>query len=154
MESREVQNRIDDYLDRVRDLLPEGVERGEVIDELRVHINDALSDKMEKRPSESSMMLLEETLANLGSPREIAAEYRKELPESAVWTAKRKRMLYMIGRFVVVFLVVFLASVVVSDRFPSIMFPWFFLILLFFTVIEWLIKLYQGGIFIFHEKEE
>ncbi|MBS3794319.1 MAG: hypothetical protein KGY80_05465 [Candidatus Thorarchaeota archaeon] len=154
MDSREVQDRIDEYLDRVRELLPEVVERGEVIDELRVHINDALSDRREKRPSESSMMLLEEILVDLGSPREIASEYRKELPESAIWTSKRKRMLYMIGRFVVVVFVVFLASVFVSNRFPSINFPGFFLVLLFFTVIEWLIKLYQGGIFIFHEKEE
>jgi len=154
MKSREVLDRIDDYLDRVKDLLPEEVNRGEIVDELRVHINDALSDKMEKRPSESSMVLLEEILTDLGSPREIASEYRKELPESAAWTSKRKRMLYLIGRFVVVFFVVFLASSFVSHRFPSINFPGFFLILLFFTVIEWLIKLYQGGIFIFHEKEE
>ncbi len=153
MESKEIQNRIEVYLNKVRIRLPEGVNRKEIIEELKVHINDALSDKLHNTPSESPMALLENVLNSLGSPEEIASEYHKEMSEGAVWTAKRKRMLYMIGRLVVVLFVVLVASLWISSRIPRIGFVSLVLILLLFAIPEWLIKLYQGGVFVFHEEE-
>lgn len=146
MESMEIQNKIEQYLENVKSLLPEGINRKEIIDELRVHINDAFSDKLEQSPSENPSSLLNDVLSNLGSPEEIASEYKRSISEEDVSTARKKRMLYMVGRLVIALIVITLVSAWFADTMPQGLDFWtYFVILLTFAVAEWLVELYQGG---------
>ncbi|MFW9846817.1 MAG: hypothetical protein ACFFD6_08725 [Candidatus Thorarchaeota archaeon] len=144
--SKEVERTIEDYLRRVERLLPAGFETEDLIEDLREHILQSIRDKMEKRPSESPMNLLNEVLEELGDPEDIAEEQSQSVPREKELDEKRSRGMYVLGRLAIAVIVVIIAAAFVAFYTGGQMdFGFTLAVLMVFVLAEWFVRAWQAG---------
>ena len=146
MSDKEIQQIIEDYIRRASRLLPDNFETEDLLDEIRSHIYEGLKYKQQTRSSESPKILLQEILAELGTPEEIAEEYGKEQEIDVDSEKEDDRFQYYVVRLVAAFIVAVVAAWIVSVVTEgAIDFYFAVVVLMTFAVIEWFVRAKQTG---------
>ncbi len=144
MSTDEINRIINDYIKNTARLLPDGFETEDLLEDLRIHIHESLSDKIRERPRDDPKHLIREVLDNLGSPEEIAIQYSHEQiqePNSKDPTSKwTKYIMRITATVLVVVLTSWLASIVTEG---VVNFNVAVITLLFFAVLEWFVRTKQ-----------
>jgi uncharacterized membrane protein len=144
MSDDEIGSIIDDHIKKTSRLLPDGFETENLLDDLRSHIRESFSDKVQKRPSEDPIRLIKEVLDDLGTPEEIARQYGIEQIEEPDNRNYADKWIYYTMRLVVAILVVVLASWIASTVTEGLVdFNFAVIMLLVFAVLEWYIRTQQ-----------
>ena len=144
MRNDEINHVIEDYLKKIRKILPDSFETEDLLEDLRVHINDSYNDKVQKNPDEDKQSMVREVLEALGTPEEIAEEYGKEEVDEEERKSNIDRWIYYTMRLTLVVLVVVLASWVASVLTEgAVDFILAVVVLLSFAVLEWLVRTQQ-----------
>lgn len=144
MRNDEINRVIEDYLKKIRKILPDSFETEDLLEDLRVHINDSYNDKVQKNPDEDKQSMVREVLEALGTPEEIAEEYGKEEVDEEERKSNIDRWVYYTMRLTLVVLVVVLASWVASVLTEgAVDFILAVVVLLAFAVLEWLVRTQQ-----------
>lgn len=144
MSDDEIGSIIDDYIKKTSRLLPDSFETDDLLDDLRSHIRESFSDKVQKRPSEDPFRLIREVLEDLGTPEEIARQYGIEQIEEPDSRNSVDKWIYNTMRLVVAILVVVLASWIASTITEGLVdFNIAVIMLLMFAVLEWYIRTQQ-----------
>jgi uncharacterized membrane protein len=144
MRNDEINRVIEDYLKKIRKILPDSFETEDLLEDLRVHINDSYNDKVQKNPNEDKQSMVREVLEALGTPEEIAEEYGKEEVDEEERKSNIDRWIYYTMRLTLVVLVVVLASWVASVLTEgAVDFILAVVVLLAFAVLEWLVRTQQ-----------
>ena len=144
MSDDEIGSIIDDYIKKISRLLPDSFETDDLIDDLRSHIRESFSDKVQKRPSEDPFRLIREVLEDLGTPEDIARQYGNEQIEEPDSRNSVDKWIYYTMRLVVAILVVVLASWIASTITEGLVdFNIAVIMLLMFAVLEWYIRTQQ-----------
>jgi uncharacterized membrane protein len=142
----EIERIINDYIRRTSKLLPDNFETEDLLDDLKAHIYEGLGYKQQIRPSESSVILVQEILKELGTPEEIADEYGKEQVLIDDSEKKNDRFQYYMIRLVAAFIVAILAAWIVSALTEgAVDFYFAVIVLMAFAVIEWFVRAKQTG---------
>lgn len=144
MSHDEIERKIEDHLKRTSRLLPDGFETEDLLDELRIHINESYSEKVQKRPTEEPVVLIQEVLDDLGTPEEIAKQYSVEqLQESDSEESEDKWIRYTM-RLVATVLVVVITSWIAATLTEGVVnFNVAVVMLLFLSLLEWYIRAQQ-----------
>lgn len=144
MSNDEIERIIEDHIKKIGRLLPDGFERDDLLDDLRSHIHESLSEKVQRRPDDDPLGLIREVIEELGTPEEIAEEYGKEQIEKPDERDSADRWIYYTMRLAVAILVVVLASWVVSMVTEGLVdFNFAVITLLAFAVLEWYVRTQQ-----------
>jgi uncharacterized membrane protein len=144
MRNDEINRVIEDYLKKIRKMLPDSFETEDLLEDLRVHINDSYNDKVQKNPDEDKQSMVREVLEALGTPEEIAEEYGKEEVDEEEKKSNIDRWIYYTMRLTLVVLVVVLASWVASVLTEgAVDFILAVVVLLAFAVLEWFVRTQQ-----------
>ena len=144
MSNDEINRAIEDYIKKIAKLLPDSFETEDLLEDLRSHIYESYNDKVQKNPDEDKLGLISEVLDALGTPEEIAEEYGKVEVEEEEKESTADRWIYYTMRLVLVVLVVVVASWVASVITEgAVDFMIAVVVLLFFAVLEWLIRTQQ-----------
>ncbi len=144
MSDDEIGSIIDDHIKKTSRLLPDSFETEDLLDDLRSHIRESFSDKVQKRPSEDPIRLIKEVLDDLGTPEEIARQYGIEQIEEPDNRNYADKWIYYTMRLVVAILVVVLASWIASTVTEGLVdFNFAVIMLLVFAVLEWYIRTQQ-----------
>jgi uncharacterized membrane protein len=142
----EIKRIVEDYIKRTSRLLPDNFETEDLLEDLKSHIYEGLEHKKQTRPSESSVVLLQEVLEELGTPEDIAEEYGKEQILEEDSDKKEDRFQYYVIRLVAAFIVAVLAAWVVSIVTDGVVdFYFAVVVLMAFAVIEWFVRAQQAG---------
>ena len=112
--SNDVEKIIRDYIKKTGNLLPDGFETEDLLEDLRAHIDQSYSDKLARRSGEDPKLLIREVLDELGTPEEIAEEYGKEQMQERDEKDTTDKWTRYAMRLTAVVLVVVLASWVAS----------------------------------------
>lgn len=146
MSEKEIERIITDYIRRTSRLLPDNFETEDLLGDLKAHIYEGLEHKQQIRPSESSTILVQEVLNELGTPEEIAEEYGKEQAQSEDPEKDDDRFQYYLVRLVAAFIVAILAAWIVSVVTEgAVDFYFAVIVLMAFAVIEWFVRAKQTG---------
>ena len=146
MSDEEIKRIVEDYIKRTARLLPDNFETEDLLEDLKSHIYEGLEYKKQTRPSESSVILLQEVLEELGTPEDIAEEYGKEQILEEDPDKKDDRFQYYVIRLVAAFIVAVLAAWVVSIVTEGVVdFYFAVVVLMAFAVIEWFVRAQQAG---------
>ncbi|TFG98797.1 hypothetical protein E4H12_04985 [Candidatus Thorarchaeota archaeon] len=146
MSDKEIESIIDDYIRRTSRLLPGNFETEDLLGDLKSHIYDGLAHKKQIRPSESSLVLIQEVLKELGTPEEIAEEYGMEQTKVEDPENDNDRFQYYVVRLVAAFIAAVLAAWVVSVVTEgAVDFYFAVVVLMTFAVIEWFVRAKQTG---------
>ena len=145
MSDDEIKRIINDYIKRVSRLLPDNFETEDLLEELKAHISEGLEHKLENRPSEDPVILIQEILKDLGTPKEIAEEYGRESVPGSLDEEKEDRVEYYLIRLAVALVVAVLAALIVDSLTDVIDFASAFFILVAFAIIEWFVRAKQSG---------
>lgn len=144
MRNDEINRFIEDYLKKIRKILPDSFETEDLLEDLRVHINDSYNDKVQKNPDEDKQRMVREVLESLGTPEEIAEDFGKEEVDEEERKSTIDRWIYYTMRLTLVVLVVVLASWVASVLTEgAVDFILAVVVLLVFAVLEWLVRTQQ-----------
>ncbi|MFX0053550.1 MAG: hypothetical protein ACFFAX_02845 [Promethearchaeota archaeon] len=144
--NKEAEEAIKVYLKRIEQLLPPGFETEDLIEDLREHILQSFASKMEARPSESPMELVQEILEDLGEPEDIAEEQLQSGSKDEVLDEKRSKGMYVLGRLVFAVIVVIIAAALVAFYTGGEMdFGFTLAVLLVFVIAEWYVRAWQAG---------
>ncbi len=144
--SKEVHRRIDDYIRKAERVLPSGFETEDLLEDLRTHIEEAFKEKMQARPEEDMLVVIQEVLDELGSPEDIAEEYSQSRTEEFELEDRRERSFNMMGRLLFAILIVVVVSFLLSTYSGGMLEFWFTLIvLLVFVIAEWFVRAWQAG---------
>ena len=144
MSNDEINRAIEDYIKKIAKLLPDSFETEDLLEDLRSHIYESYNDKVQKNPDEDKLGLISEVLDALETPEEIAEEYGKVEVEEEEKESTADRWIYYTMRLVLVVLVVVVASWVASVITEgAVDFMIAVVVLLFFAVLEWLIRTQQ-----------
>ena len=144
MRDDEINRVVEDYLKKIRKILPDSFETEDLLEDLRVHINDSYNDKIQKNPDEDKQSMVREVLEALGTPEEIAEEYGKEEVDEEERESRIDRWIYYTMRLTLVVLVVVIASWVASVLTEgAVDFILAVVVLLAFAVLEWLVRTQQ-----------
>lgn len=142
----EAERAIKEYLRRIEQLLPPGFETEDLIEDLREHILQSFSSKMEGRPSENPVVLVHEIFEDLGDPEDIAEEQLQSGPKDEVIDEKRTKGMYVLGRLVFAVIVVIVAAAFVAFYTAGEMdFGFTLAVLLVFVIAEWYVRAWQAG---------
>ena len=143
---REVERAIDDYLEKVRKVLPDSFETDDLVEDLREHIIDSFEDKRVQNPSETSFAIISTVLLELGEPDEIARGYSLETTSGTESEGRGASRFYFLIRLFVAIAVVILAAWIASlVTEGALNFGYTVAILLVFVVAEWFIRAWQAG---------
>ena len=146
MSDEEIKRIVEDYIKRTARLLPDNFETEDLLEDLKSHIYEGLEYKKQTRSSESSVILLQEVLEELGTPEDIAEEYGKEQILEEDPDKKDDRFQYYVIRLVAAFIVAVLAAWVVSIVTEGVVdFYFAVVVLMAFAVIEWFVRAQQAG---------
>ena len=146
MSDKEIESIIDDYIRRTSRLLPDNFETEDLLGDLKSHIYEGLGHKQQIRPSESSVVLIQEVLKELGTPEEIAEEYGMEQTKGEDLENDSDRFQYYVVRLVAAFIVAVLAAWIVSVVTEgAVDFYFAVVVLMAFAVIEWFVRAKQTG---------
>jgi len=141
---REITQIIEDYLKNVGRVLPSGFETEDMLEELRVHINDAFQDRIQKRPLANKIDILREVLNDLGGPKEIAEEFKRTGIPLHEQEEDEKRIPRLVVRFIINMVIVVAASWFVANLPDAgISFYWALVVFLVFGLAEWFIRAWQ-----------
>lgn len=144
MSDDEIGSIIDDHIKKTSRLLPDSFETDDLLEDLRSHIRESYSDKVQKRSSEDPISLIKEVLDDLGTPEEIARQYGIEQIEEPDNSNSADKWIYYTMRLVVAILVVVLASWLASIITEGLVdFNFAVITLLVFAVLEWYIRTQQ-----------
>jgi uncharacterized membrane protein len=110
----EVEKIIKNHIKRTGSLLPDGFETEDLLEDLRLHIEQSYSDKISNRGGEDPILLIREVLDELGTPEEIADQYGKEQLVKSDEEEDTDKWIRYTMRLMAVVLVVVLASWVAS----------------------------------------
>ncbi len=144
MNEREVTQTIEEYIKNVGRVLPSGFETEDMLEELRIHISEAFSDKIQKKPLANKIDLLREVLNDLGEPKEIAEEFKRTGVRLQEQGGDDEKAFWLIARFIINMVVVVAASWFVSNLPDAgISFYWALAVFLVFGLAEWLIRARQ-----------
>ena len=144
--SKEVHREIDEYIRRTERLLPSGFETEDLLEDLKVHIEEAFKEKMRTRPEGDMLAVIREVLNELGSPEDIAEEYSRSKTEEFELEDRRERGFSILGRLLFAILVVVVVSFFLSTYSGGMFEFWFTLIvLLVFVIAEWFVRAWQAG---------
>ena len=137
---------IEHYLKRIERLLPSGFETNDLIEDLREHILQSYGVKIEKRPSENRIVLINEILEELGTPEDIAEEQTQAIPKDLELKDKRSRRMYVLGRLAIAIVVVIIATAfVVFYTGGELDFGFTLTVLLVFVIAEWFLRAWRAG---------
>ncbi|MGY5858433.1 MAG: hypothetical protein RTU63_03620 [Candidatus Thorarchaeota archaeon] len=146
MSDEEIETIVEDYIRRTSRLLPDNFETEDLLGDLKSHIYEGLAHKQQTRPSESSKVLIQEILDELGTPEEIAEEYGKEQAQTEEPEQSSDRFQYYVVRLVAAFVVaVFAAWIVSIVTEGAVDFYFAVIVLMAFAVIEWFVRAKQSG---------
>ena len=142
----ETEKTIEDYIKKTSRLLPDGFAAEDLIEDLRSHIYEALTNKIRNYPAESHSNLVLEVLEEVGTPEDIAEEFALEQVEETEQSSADDRFQYYVIRLVAAFVVAVLAAWVVSTITDGAV-DFFFavVVLMAFAVIEWFVRAKQIG---------
>jgi len=144
MSEKEVNHVVEEHLKKTAKLLPDGFETEDLLEDLRSHIYESYSEKVQKNPDEDKLKIMREVLNAVGTPEEIAEEYGKEQVDDVEKSNTADRWIYYIMRLTLAVLVVVLASWVVSIVTEgAVEFMFAVIVLLAFAVIEWVVRTQQ-----------
>jgi len=113
MSDDEIGRAIENHIKKIAKLLPDNFESEDLLEDLRSHIFEAYSDKVQRNPSRDKLVLISEVIDELGTPEEIAGEYVREQGEEEKKEAA-DRYIYYTMRLMVAVLVVVLSSWIAS----------------------------------------
>ena len=144
MSSNEVDREIENHMKKIKRLLPDSFETEDLVEDLRSHIYEAYNEKVQNYPDDDKLSLITEVLEALGTPEEIAEEYGKVQVEEEEKQDTSDKWIYNTMRLMLAILVVVLASWVVSIVTEGrVDFMFAVVVLLFFAVLEWVIRTQQ-----------
>ena len=144
MSDDEIGGIIDDHIKKTSRLLPDSFETDDLLDDLRSHMRESFSVKVQKRSSENLIHLIREVLDELGTPEEIARQYGIEQIEEPDSRNSADKWIYYTMRLVVAILVVVLASWIASTITEGLVdFNFAVIMLLAFAVFEWYVRTQQ-----------
>ncbi|TET06608.1 MAG: hypothetical protein E3J86_14830 [Candidatus Thorarchaeota archaeon] len=144
MSDDEIGSIIDDHIKKTSRLLPDSFETDDLLDDLRSHIRESFSDKVQKRPSEDPIHLIKDVLDDLGSPEEIARQYGIEQIEEPDTRNSADKWIYYTMRLMASILVVVLASWIASTITEGLVdFNFAVIMLLAFAIFEWYVRTQQ-----------
>ncbi len=146
MSDDQTKKEIEQYINRLRKKLPESFETEDLLDDLRIHIIEALAEKQVKCPTKDVKILLIEVIENLGTPEEIAEEFG-QVKISEPKSEKRPFQGHsLIIRLLAAIIVVVLASWIVSIVTEgAVDFLFAVVVLMIFVLAEWSIRAWQMG---------
>ena len=146
MSDQEIEQIIDAYIKKTSRLLPDNFETEDLLEDLKAHIYEGLGYKQQIRPSESSVILVQEVLKELGTPEEIAEEYSRErVPDQEDGEAEDRFQYYAI-RLIAAIIVAIIAAWIVDFVTEGVVdFAFAFFVLVAFAVIEWFVRAKQIG---------
>ncbi len=138
----ETEEAIEKFLRSVEKHLPDGFETEDLIVDLKEHIIEALSNKMEARPQEDQLIILDEVLEELGAPEEIADEFMHAhlTEEEKVEALIKTKLLY---RLVISIAISIAAALVLVRLIESLEFYTTLSVLILFAVLETGIRSWQ-----------
>ncbi|UCE10935.1 MAG: hypothetical protein JSW61_03120 [Candidatus Thorarchaeota archaeon] len=137
---------VEDYLRRIRKLLPDSFETDDLVDDLRSHIIDSYEDKIGKKPEADRVVVIREVLEEIGEPEEIAEEYRLGPPSEQALERRRKLGTRVILRLVAAIAVIIIAAAIAATITEGALdFGLTVLVLLIFVVAEWFASAWQAG---------
>lgn len=144
MTKDEVNQEIDAYLKRVSKVLPDSFETDDLVEEIRIHIQESLQDKQAKNPEIDTLTLVKEVLGSLGQPEEIAQEWGKAQSFEEEEEGSESRILRAIMKQTVAVVAVIAAAWFVSSIPNSNVDFWTALIILMiFVIAEYFIRTWQ-----------
>ena len=144
MSNDEIIREIENYIKKIAKLLPGSFETEDLLEDLKSHIFESYNEKVQKSPDEDKLRLIKEVLEKLGTPEEITEEYGKEQVEDEEEKSSADKWIYYTMRLMLAVLVVVLASWVVSIVTEgAVDFMFAVVVLLFFAVLEWLVRTQQ-----------
>ncbi len=139
MTEDQVKRKIDEFIKRTRRLLPDGFETDDILDDLKAHIHDSLTDKREEYPDADPILLLKEVLEEIGTPEDIAEEYRSEQVVSEEKPNLSEKWIRYVMRLTAAVLVAVLAAWIVASL-GLVDFMSAVVILIAFAFIEWWVR--------------
>ena len=146
MSDEEITRIVDDYIKRTSRLLPDNFETEDLLEDLKSHIYEGLAYKQENRPSESSKILIQEVLKDLGTPEEIAEEYSRERSPDSKDDDKEDKFEYYAIRLAAAIVVAVIAGLIVDFVTEgAVDFALAFFVIIGFAVIEWFVRAKQSG---------
>jgi uncharacterized membrane protein len=142
----ETERIIDEYIKKTSRLLPDSFAAEDLIADLKLHIYDALNDKIRNNSTESQQNLILEVLNEVGSPEDIAEEFALEQVVETDQSSHEDRFQYYVIRLVAAFIVAVLAAWAVSIiTNGAVDFFFAVVVLMVFAVIEWFVRAKQIG---------
>jgi uncharacterized membrane protein len=142
----ETERIIDEYIKKTSRLLPDSFAAEDLIADLKLHIYDALNDKIRNNSTESQQNLILEVLNEVGSPEDIAEEFALEQVVETEQAGHEDRFQYYVIRLVAAFIVAVLAAWFVSTiTNGAVDFFFAVVVLMVFAVIEWFVRAKQIG---------
>ncbi len=147
MSDLQIEEMIEQYLKSVRRALPDSLDSIGLIDELREHIHEALSEKVTERPEESPLSLLHEVLDETGQPIEIAHAFEQSIAMRSPENIYRRALFAVLRLVVVVGFILLVAWYIygASTNPPSgLDFPTVVVVLLILTLFEYVLRSWQS----------
>ncbi|MGY5874736.1 MAG: hypothetical protein RTU30_03225 [Candidatus Thorarchaeota archaeon] len=143
MSENEIQQVVEQYIKKTRRKLPESFETEDLLEDLRVHIQESLSDKIQNRPSENPLLLLEEVLDEIGTPEEIAEEFGVATTKSDEIDGSKPRRDLVLRLFAAVIVVLIASAIASTVTGGQVDFLMSVVVLLFFAIAEWYLRAWQ-----------
>ncbi|MBD3405393.1 MAG: hypothetical protein GF411_04540 [Candidatus Lokiarchaeota archaeon] len=141
MSDEEVGKEIDEYIQSVEKLLPGNFETIDLLEDLRAHIVESYNDKLSQMPTKDKRIIISTVLQDLGSPKEIAEEYKKERAKEESPIAERKSVGYIAARITISAVVILLASYILHHLTDgNIDFFFAAIVMSFFVVLEFIVR--------------
>jgi uncharacterized membrane protein len=141
MTEEQIKRRIEDYIKKTNRLLPDEFRTEDLLEDLETHIHDSLADKRRENPTAEPISLLEEVFADVGTPEEIAEEYKSEQVPDEDEPDRIDKWIRYVMRLTGAILVAVLAAWVASTIAPDIIdFGSTVIILVAFAFIEWWVR--------------
>ncbi len=143
MSEEKIQQIVDEYIKKTRRKLPESFETEDLLEDLRVHIQESLSDKMQSRPSDDPLLLLDEVLSALGTPEEIAEEFGVATTRTDETDESKPRRDLVLRLFAAVIVVIITSAIASTATSGQVDFLMAVIVLLFFAIAEWYLRAWQ-----------
>ena len=144
MSSDDVDQIIENHMKKIAKLLPDSFETEDLLEDLRSHIYESYNEKVQKNLDDDKKRLITHVLGELGTPEEIAEEHGKVQVEEEEEKNTGDKWIYYTMRLMFTILVVVIASWIVSITTEgAVDFMLAVVVLLFFVVLEWLIRAQQ-----------
>ncbi|MCK5150361.1 MAG: hypothetical protein KAQ65_00910 [Candidatus Thorarchaeota archaeon] len=144
MNEDHVDRMIKDYLNSIARILPDSFETDDMLEEIRAHILESLSDKVANHPATDRVELAQDVLDSLGDPEDIATEWGKaQYPDDDEEDGESK-LLRIVLKQIVALVVIVVAAWFISTLPDSIVDFWTaFGVLLIFMVAEYFLRSWQ-----------